>query len=224
MSRSTNNMPFLMDVNPDSPIAESYRALRTNIEFSSVGKTMKVIMVTSSYKGEGKSTTAANLAIALAHTGKRVVLVDADLRHASIRRRFALPNQVGLANYLALQATIEDIIHETHIANLYAIVAGSTPPNPAELLTMKQMDVLLAQLKERYDQIVIDTPPAFSVSDAQIIAAKSDGVLLVLEPGRVKRETARKVKAYLNHVNARLLGVVFNKVNRQQSDAYLNPY
>ena len=153
-----------------------------------------------------------------------MILIDADMRNASIHRKLGVPNQAGLANYLAIQAEMDEVIVETHIENLYAILSGSIPPNPAELLTMSRMDLLLAQLKRDYDLIVIDTPPALSVSDAQIIAAKSDGVLLVVEQSRVKREAAKKVKAYLDHVDAKLLGIVMNKVNKNQSDAYANHY
>lgn len=221
MSRQTVNYPVIIDVNPDSAIVESYRTLRTNIEFSSVGKEMKVIMITSASRREGKTTTAVNLATSLSQTGKRVVLIDADLRNAFIHQILNLDHEMGLANFLAMQTELKEIIIETHIPNLYTILSGTLPPNPAELLTMSRMDYLLEQLKKEFDAIILDTPSALSVTDAQIIAAKSDGVLLVVEQGFVKREAAKKLKAYLMHVNARLLGVVFNKINRGNLDAYV---
>ncbi|MDF2937692.1 MAG: capsular biosynthesis protein [Paenibacillaceae bacterium] len=220
MPRLTADQPVIMDVNPDSSIAEAYRALRTNIEFSSVGKEMRIIMITSASRGEGKSTTAVNLAISLSQAGKRVLLIDADMRNSSIHRILRIDNKKGLANYLALQTELPEIITPTHIPNLSVIPSGTQPPNPAELLTMNQMDHLLGELKKDFHTIILDTPSALSVTDAQIIAAKSDGVLLVVEQGFVKREAAKKVKAYLKHVNARLLGVVFNKINKANLDSY----
>jgi capsular exopolysaccharide synthesis family protein len=219
MQRQTNNDLIIMDVNPESPVSEAYRTLRTNIEFSSVGKEVKVLMITSATREEGKTTTAVNLAVSMAHAGKRVLLIDADLRQSAIHRNLSLPNETGLAHYLALQAELKDVVKSTHISNLDAIVSGGIPPNPAELLTMNRMDHLLEELKEKYDAIILDTPPALTVTDAQIIAAKSDGVILVVQHGKVKRETAKKVKGYLTHVNARLLGVVFNKSGRGQLDS-----
>lgn len=220
MPRLTAEQPVIMDVNPDSSIAEAYRTLRTNIEFSSVGKEMRIIMITSASRGEGKSTTAVNLAISLAQAGKKVLLIDADMRNSSIHRILRVDNKIGLANYLALQTELPEIINPTHISNLSVIPSGTQPPNPAELLTMNQMDRLLEELKKEFHTIILDTPSALSVTDAQIIAAKSDGVLLVVEQGFVKREAGKKVKAYLKHVNARLLGVVFNKINKANLDTY----
>jgi capsular exopolysaccharide synthesis family protein len=213
---------IIMDVNPDSPIAEAYRTLRTNIEFSSVGKETKVIMVTSASRGEGKTTTATNLAISLAHADKKVVLIDADMRNSAVHRNLHVENQAGLANFLAFQTGLEEIVKPTHVTNLYTILAGTTPPNPGELLTMSRMDLLLEELKKTYQFIIVDTPSALSVADAQIIAAKSDGVLLVVEQGKVRRDSAKRVKAYLNHVNARLLGVVFNKIGRGNMETYMS--
>lgn len=218
MSKQTDDRPAVMDVNPDSPAAEAYRTLRANIEFSSVGREMKVIMVTSAQSGEGRTVTAANFAITLARGGKQVVVIDADLRKPGLHRIFHLDNANGLANFLALQTELPDIVIDTHIPNLHLIPAGTTPPNPGELLAMNRMDALLNELKPNCDIIVIDTPPMTAVTDAQIMAAKSDGVVLVVEYGRLKRGTARKVKAQLHHVNATLLGVVMNKTSRHKSE------
>lgn len=208
-------------MSPDSAMAEAYRALRTNIEFSSAGKEMKVIMITSASRKEGKTTTAVNLAISLSQTGKRVILIDADMRNAFVHNILHLENDKGLANFLGLQTSLEEVVISTSIPNLSTILAGTLPPNPAELLTMSRMDLLLEELRKQFDTIILDTPSALSVTDAQIIAAKSDGVLLVVEQGFVKREAAKKVKAYLKNVNARLLGVVFNKINRGNIEAYV---
>ncbi|WP_040952933.1 CpsD/CapB family tyrosine-protein kinase [Gorillibacterium massiliense] len=219
MQQQTDKSLILMDTNPESPYSEAYRKLRTNIEFSSVGKDVKVLMFTSSQKGEGKTHTAVNLAVSLAQAGKRTILVDADLRAPSVHRYFAPNNLSGLANYLAMQIPLEQIIMDTHIPGLALIPAGATPPNSAELLTMRRMDALLDILKEKYDMVIIDTPPILKVADAQIVAARADGVLLVVEYGKIKQEWAKKVKTSLAQVNANLLGIVINKANRSDFDA-----
>ncbi|GBF76003.1 hypothetical protein PA598K_04442 [Paenibacillus sp. 598K] len=210
-----------MDINPESAIAEAYRAIRTRIAFPADGKELKVIMITSTKKGEGKSSTAANVAISIAQTGKRVVLIDADLRRPALHQMFGVINHTGLANFLAnLSVEPQEVVRSLHIENLAFIPSGLTPPNPAELLTMPRMDELLEYLKQAYDVIIVDTPPALSVSDAQIVAAKSDGVVVVVEYGKVNRSNAKKVSFYLNQVNAKLLGVVLNKVKRKGLHVY----
>ncbi|MFS0723901.1 CpsD/CapB family tyrosine-protein kinase [Paenibacillus sp. 1P07SE] len=221
MRQSQNSQALIMDINPESSIAESYRAIRTRIAFPSDGKELKVIMITSTKQGEGKSSTAANIAISIAQTGKKVVLIDADLRRPALHQMFGVVNHTGLANYLAnLSVEPDEVVRSLHIDNLFFIPSGLTPPNPAELLTMQRMDEILAYLKKVYDVIIIDTPPALSVSDAQIVAAKSDGVVVVVEYGKVNRSNAKKVSFYLNQVNAKLLGVVLNKVKRKDLRVY----
>jgi len=210
-----------MDINPESAVAEAYRAIRTRIAFPADGKELRVIMITSTKKGEGKSSTAANVAISIAQTGKKVVLIDADLRRPALHQMFGVVNHTGLANYLAnLSVEPQEVVRSLHIENLAFIPSGLTPPNPAELLTMPRMDELLEYLKQVYEVIIIDTPPALSVSDAQIVAAKSDGVVVVVEYGKVNRSNAKKVSFYLNQVNAKLLGVVLNKVKRKGLHVY----
>lgn len=224
MPRQTSKFPVLMDANPSSAHAESYRTLRTNIEFSSVGKETKVLLVTSSNRGEGKSTTAVNLAISFAKAGKRVVLLDADLRVPSLHRIFGKSNFSGLANYLSSSVPLNEIVRETHIPELFLITAGAIPSNPSELLALNRVDALLQELKSSYDIVVIDTTPLMTVADAQILAAKSDGVVLVVEYGKVKKNTAKKLKAQLHKVNANLLGVVLNKADKAEWESYSSLY
>ena len=221
MRQSPSSQPLIMDINPESAVAEAYRAIRTRIAFPTDGKELKVIMITSTKKGEGKSSTAANIAISIAQTGKKVVLIDADMRRPALHQMFGAINHTGLANFLAnLSVEPDEIVRPMHIDNLYFVPSGLTPSNPAELLTMARMDELLKYLKGSYDVIIIDTPPALSVSDAQIVAAKSDGVVVVVEYGKVNRSNAKKVSFYLNQVNAKLLGVVLNKVKRKGLHVY----
>ncbi|WP_419874802.1 CpsD/CapB family tyrosine-protein kinase [Candidatus Pristimantibacillus sp. PTI5] len=220
MSRLTPKWNLITELNPKSPISEGYRMLRTNIEFSTLNHKLQVIMVTSSKPSEGKSTTCANMAVAFAQANKKVLLIDADLRKPSQHHIFGKSNRTGLTTALFNQMPLEDIIQFTNTENLSIIQAGPTPPNPSELLSSDQMADLLKTARERFDMVIIDTPPIMSVTDAQIVATRSDGVVLVVDSGNVKKDVVLKAKASLDHVKAKLLGVVLNKINRNHSDIY----
>lgn len=211
---------IVMQINPNSPTSEAYRSLRCNIEFSIVNHGIKTIAITSVHRGEGKTTTALNLAVAYAQIGKKVILLDTDLRKPSLHVTFGGDSSRGLTSYLVNQSTINEIIHESFVDNLSIIIAGAIPPNPSDLLASKQMNSLLAELKENYDLVIIDTPPVLMLTDAKVIASKCDGVLLVMEYGRVKRNEAKKVKEELMLAKAMLIGVVLNKINNQDAEAY----
>lgn len=220
MSRSTPEWKLITESNPKSPISEGYRMLRTNIEFSTIDQKLQVIMLTSSKPNEGKSTTSANMAVAFAQANKRVLLIDADLRKPTQHHIFGKSNRTGLTTALFKQKDIHEVIQQSDTENLSLIHAGPTPPNPSELLSSKQMAALIATTREMFDVIIIDTPPILSVTDAQIVATQSDGVVLVVDSGKVKKDVALKAKALLSHVNAKLIGVVLNNINRKHSDAY----
>ncbi|WP_373230148.1 CpsD/CapB family tyrosine-protein kinase [Cohnella sp.] len=224
MSRLIPKWNLITEHNPKSPISEGYRILRTNIEFSSIDQTLQTIMVTSSKPSEGKSTTCANMAVAFAQANKRVLLIDADLRKPTQHHIFGKTNRYGLTTVLFNQKELQDIIQLTNTDNLSMISAGPTPPNPSELLSSKRMAALLTATREMYDVIIIDTPPILSVTDAQIVATQSDGVVLVLDSGKVKKEAALKAKASLEHVKAKLVGVVLNNINRKDSNSYYYYY
>ncbi|WP_054023191.1 CpsD/CapB family tyrosine-protein kinase [Bacillus sp. FJAT-28004] len=220
MSHLIPKWNLITELNPKSPISEGYRMLRTNIEFSTINQKLQIIMVTSSKPSEGKSTTCANMAVAFAQANKKVLLIDADLRKPSQHHIFGKSNRSGLTTALLNQLKLEDIIQFTNTDNLSIIQAGPTPPNPSELLSSLQMADLLKTARERYDMVIIDTPPIMSVTDAQIVATQSDGVVLVIDSGKVKKDIALKAKASLEHVKANLIGVVLNKINRNHSDIY----
>lgn len=220
MSRLIRKWNLITERNPKSPISEGYRMLRTNIEFSTINDKLQIIMVTSSKPGEGKSTTCANMAVTFAQANKRVLLVDADLRKPALHHIFAISNHKGLATALHHQKELQDVIQHTNTENLSVVAAGPTPPNPSELLSSKRMGALLEKMRETYDVIIIDTPSIMSVTDAQIVATQSDGVVLVIDSGKVKKEVALKAKASLEHVQANLIGVVLNNINRNHSDSY----
>ncbi|MBP1962317.1 CpsD/CapB family tyrosine-protein kinase [Paenibacillus aceris] len=224
MSNSTNKRPIITHQNPKSPISEAYRTLRTNIQFSSIDEELKVIMVTSAGPGEGKSTTLVNLAVAYAQADKKVLVIDADLRKPTMHHTLQVSNRFGLTNLLTNQLTIPDVIQETTIPSLSIISSGPIPPNPSEILASKKMISVLDELKQQFDIILIDAPPAIAVTDSQIIATRADGVILVVDSDKVKRDAAIKAKQNLDNVRARILGVVLNNVDRKNKDAYYYYY
>lgn len=220
MSRLTRKWNLITERNPKSPISEGYRKLRTNIEFSTINHKLQIIMVTSSKPSEGKSITCANMAVTFAQANKRVLVIDADLRTPAQHHIFTISNHKGLTTALINKHEPQDVIQHTNTENLSVITAGPTPPNPSELLSSKRMEALLEKMRETYDVIIIDTPSIMSVTDAQIVAAQSDGVVLVVDSGKLKKEVALKAKAALEHVQANLIGVVLNNINRNHSDSY----
>lgn len=213
-----NKRQIITLTSPRSPISESYRALRTNIEFSSIDEQLQVLMVSSAGPGEGKSTTITNLAVTFAQSEKKVVLIDADLRKPTAHHTFSISNRWGLSSVVSQQCSLEEVIQMTDVANLDVITSGAIPPNPAEMMGSKRMTAIIEQLRRMYDIILIDTPPLLAVTDAQIVATKSDGVILVVDQGRVKREIASKAVKNLESVNARILGVVLNNVKRKANE------
>lgn len=224
MSRQAPNWSLITETNPKSPISESYRMLRTNIEFSAIDQAMQIIMVTSSKPSEGKSTTSANIAVAFAQSNKKVLLIDADMRKPIQHRLFGKSNRIGLTTALFQQKELGDVVQMTNTDNLWFMPAGPTPPNPSELLSSNRMAALLEAAKRSYDVVIVDTPPILFVTDAQIVAAQSDGVVLVVDSGKVKKEIAAKAKASLDHVKAKVIGVVLNNVARERSDSYYYYY
>ena len=211
--------------NPNSPISEQYRAIRTNIQFADTKETpLHTITVTSSGPNEGKSTTSANLAIVFAQAGERVLLVDADLRKPTVHVTFRVANDNGLTTLLTRGRLVTGAARETNIPNLSILPSGPKPPNPSELLGGKRMVELIEEMKEHYDLIIFDTPPVVSVPDAQIMAAKTDGTLLVVRENQTKKETLTKAKQLLTLANARILGAVQNDVDPNKDEGYYYYY
>lgn len=197
--------------NPRSPIAEAYRALRTNIQFSSLDRPLRTLLVTSAAPEEGKSTTLANLAVAMAETGREVILVDGDLRRPTLHELLHLDNSVGLTN-VVLEERTELPLQRTAQPHLRFLASGPLPPNPSELLSSRRMERVIALLVEQSEIVLFDSPPVNAVTDAAVLATRVDGVLLVVQAGKTKRELARRAKLQLDKVNARILGVVLNNV------------
>ncbi|RST59558.1 polysaccharide biosynthesis tyrosine autokinase [Siminovitchia terrae] len=213
---------LITKLNPKSPISEQYRTIRTNIEFSSIDEEIRSIMVTSSGPGEGKSTTTANLAVVFAQQGKRVLLIDADLRKPTAHYTFGITNTFGLTNVLTRQMELKDAIKTTDEELLHVLPSGPIPPNPAELLSSKGMKEFFEEAKDTYDMIIFDTPPVLAVTDAQILSSQCDGAVLVISSGKTEIEAAAKTKELLENTNGKILGVVLNnkKMNRKNDYYY----
>lgn len=206
--------------NPKLPISEQYRLIRTNILFSAVDKKLKTIMITSPEPAEGKSTTAVNLAIVLAQQGKSVLLVDTDLRKPSIHYAFHISNQYGLTSVLTKRITINIAVSETYVPHLHVLTSGPIPPNPSELLNSKAMETLIQELQDQFEYVVFDTPPVLAVTDAQVLANKCDGVVIVVASGKTQKETALKAKELLERTKSSLLGVIINGIESSNSEYY----
>jgi tyrosine-protein kinase Etk/Wzc len=190
--------------------AESFRNLRTNVRFVRAGQGATEMVVTSPAPQEGKSLTAANLAIALAQQGMRTLLMDADMRRSVQHRQFDLEPSPGLSDLLVSEEGLDEVIQPSEVENLDVLPAGVHPPNPAELVGGPRMERLLATLRQRYDSIVIDSPPMLAVTDASVLGKKTDGVILVVRAEKTDKDSVNLAIQQLRHVGARILGVVVN--------------
>ncbi|WP_312470557.1 CpsD/CapB family tyrosine-protein kinase [Neobacillus sp.] len=205
---------------PKSPISEQYRTIRTNIQYSSIDEEIRTIMVSSSGPAEGKSTTAANLAVTFAQLGKKVLLVDADLRKPTVHHTFGADNLFGFTTVLTKQRTLVKTVVDTEEEDLYVLTSGPIPPNPAELLSSKSMQQFMEEAKEHFDYIIMDTPPLLAVADPQIIANQCDGSILVVYSEKTEIDQVKKAKELLEHAHSKLLGVVLNHKEIHKSDYY----
>ncbi len=208
-----------------SAAAESYRVLRTNLQFAAVDRPLRTLLITSPAPIEGKSMTAANLAAALAQAGRRVVLVDTDLHRPRLHRIFKLRNNAGITSALLEEhPALDALLQETQVQNLRVLTSGPLPPNPAELLGSTRMKELLAELTALADIVVLDSPPATALSDAAILSTQCDGVLLVLDSGKTRREVAKRALEALKRVNARVVGALLNRMPTRGAGYYYYYY
>lgn len=209
----------LKNVGKDYRTNEAYKTLRTNLEFSGADK--KAIVLTSSTPDEGKSTVSLGLALSLSESGKRVLLVDADLRKSVLMGRHKVTESVkGLSHYLSGQAQLSDVICGTQEDNMFVIFAGIIPPNPSELLGSERFAELIRRTKNDYDYVIVDAPPLGSVIDAAVIARVCDASVLVVAANTVSYKFVRTVKSQLEKAECPILGVVLNKVNMKQNRYY----
>lgn len=210
---------MIVERKPKSIAAESYRTLRTNLQYSSFDDEYKVIVVTSSEPGEGKSTTAGNLALSLAQGDKKVILIDCDLRKPSIHKKFKLSNRVGLSDVIVEKESVTNVGHKYN-NNLTILTSGKIPPNPAEMLASKAMTALIEALKKVFDYVILDTPPVQAVTDAQILSTKADGTILVVRAERTKKDSVHNSIGLLRKVNANIIGTVLNGLEESRNNYY----
>lgn len=210
---------------PKSPVAEAYRVLRTNLNFAALDRPFKTLLVTSPGPEEGKSTTIANLAVVMAQSGVSTLLVDCDLRKPVLHKIFQLDNARGLTNLLVdREARPQDFVRETLLPGLHVLTSGPLPPNPSELLASRRMSELIEELKPHYGVVLFDSPPVVAVADAAILAAKVDGVLLVVRSHKSKNDMALEAKSLLDKANANILGVVVNGLPPRGEGGYYYYY
>ena len=207
---------FIVEKKPKSIAAESYRTLRTNIQYSSFDKEYKTIVVTSSEPAEGKTTTAGNLAIAIAQGESKVLLIDCDMRKPSLHKRFRISNNYGLSDLLIHKKTMEDVAVQYN-QNLAIIPAGKIPPNPSEMLGSKAMTTFLEEMKNHFDYIIMDTPPIGAVTDSQVLSTKVDGTILVVKAGQTKKDVVMNSVNAIKKVNGNIIGTVLNGVEQSKN-------
>ncbi|MGS0683820.1 polysaccharide biosynthesis tyrosine autokinase [Nakamurella sp. GG22] len=217
---SAKSSPLIVDSRARSVRAEAFRQLRTNLQYVDVDDPLKVIAVTSSVAGEGKSSTATNLAVSFAEAGSTVLLIEGDLRRPKVAEYLGLEGSIGLTNVLTGRLALEDVLQPWGKGGLSVLASGPIPPNPAELLGSKSMAQLLKSLKKSFEIIIIDTPPLLPVTDGAIISAEADGAILVVRHGRTTRHQVSTAVASLEAVDARLLGSVMNMMPTRGADAY----
>ncbi|OFI48588.1 tyrosine protein kinase [Floricoccus tropicus] len=218
---TTQAVSLITLADKSSPVSEQYRTIRTNIQFAStVNNEIKTMVITSSGPSEGKSTTAANLAVVFANSGQKVLIVDADLRKPTVAKTFALPNVGGLSTLLTTPQHVTDIAQYSGIDNLYVLTSGPKPPNPSELLGSVRMNEILQEARDNYDFVIFDMPPVVAVTDAQIMASKVDGTLVVVRENVSRKDALLKAKNLLQMVNANVLGVVYNGAKNVADQGY----
>lgn len=225
-SGENGKLTKLVTLDQLSSVVEAYRMLRTSVLLSAAGAPPKVILFTSGQPGEGKTTTAINTAISLSQLGSSVLLIDADLRRPTVHRVFKMGQSQGLSTFLSRQVEIDPLIHKLWVPNLSVLPCGPIPPNPAELISSERMKGLLKVLSEKYDHILIDSPPLMNVTDPVILSTMVDGVILVVQAGRCTRDVVRRARQELSSVGAKIFGVVLNNldIKREGYNSYLSTY
>ncbi|MEQ2525805.1 polysaccharide biosynthesis tyrosine autokinase [Robertmurraya yapensis] len=209
--KTRNNRLLVTYRDPSSKISEEYRTIRTNLKFTPTNKKYQSLVVTSPSQGEGKSSIVANLGVSLSQQGEKVLIVDANLRRPALHSIFKVDNSIGLTNFLNRISTLEMAIQRTGIGRLDVLTSGPIPKNPAELLDSIKMNELMDTVIENYDVILYDTAPVLEVTDTNIFASRSDGVILVLVYGRTENELAIESKRVLEQSKARIIGTILNE-------------
>ena len=209
-------MNLVTITDPRSPVSEAYRSLRANLSFYSLDKPLRTLMVTSPAAGEGKSTTIANLAVTMAQSGRRTIVVDTDLRRPALHELFGAQMSPGLTD--AMMAAAGDLpLQKTAVDNLWLLSSGPKPPNPADLLGAERMEQIIAQLTEQADIVLFDAPPVMAAADAAILGARVDGVLLVIQAGKTRRDHSERAREVLEKSRARVVGAALTNAPKDSS-------
>lgn len=225
MSFTTDPRDLVVLKQPKSPVSEQYRTIRTNITYSSIDSEIKSVLFTSAQPGAGKSTTAANVAIAYAQAGKRTLLLDADLRRPTTHYTFEVQNQRGLSTAIVNDIQAEEVVKTTDIENLDLITSGPVPPNPSELLASNKMTQFFKVVSMQYDIVIVDSPPILAVTDAQLLSKMVDGTILVTNVESNNRDNLTQAKELLEKADANMIGVVMNnKKVKDDGDSYYYYY
>jgi len=214
------NVGLLVEEGAESPHAEAYRVLRTNLLFSRKDDKLNTVAIVSAGAGEGKSTTAFNLAAVFAQGGQRALVVDSDLRRPTLHKMFKVTNSIGLTNYLLKQNTLEEVIQTTKVPNLDLMASGKLPSSSLGILSSAQMKDLIAELKQRYDIVFFDSPPIMGVSDASILASEVDMTLQIIQYRRYPQPMNIRAKQLIEKVGGNLVGIVLNNINMSQDESY----
>ena len=209
-------MDLITITDPRSPASEAYRTLRTNLSFYSLDEPLRSLVVTSPAKEEEKNITIANLAVTMAQSGRKTILADCDLRRPSLHTLLKLNQEPGLTN-MVLEDMAEPPLQKTGVENLWLLAAGAQPPNPADLLGSQKVDQIIAALQEKAEIVLFGAPPVIAVADAVILGAKVDGVLLVIQAGKTRREHAEQAKAMLETANVRIIGAALTNAPKDQT-------
>ena len=213
-------MNLITLTDPRSPVSEAYRTLRTNLSFYSLDNPLRSLVVTSPASGDEKSVAVANLAVTMAQSGRRTVLVDCDLRRPSLHTFFNISNDTGLTSMI-LNDDAKPPLQTTSVDNLWLLASGPKPPNPADLLGSRKIDQLIELLTDQYDVVLFDAPPVIAVTDAAVLGAKVDGVLLVISAGKSRRDHAERAKEMLEKARVRIIGVALTNAPKDSSlDGY----
>ena len=214
------NVGLLIDEGAESPHAEAYRVLRTNLLFSRKDEKLNTVCVVSAGAGEGKSTTVMNLATVFAQSGQRVLIVDSDLRRPTLHKFLNVSNSGGLTNYLLKQNTLEEVIQTTSLPTLHFLPSGKLPSSSMGILSSVQMKDMINELKRRYDFVFFDSPPIMGVSDASILASEVDMAIQVIQYRRYPQPMNIRAKQLIEKVRGNLLGIVLNNINMAQDESY----
>lgn len=215
---SNNGNVLITEKQPRAPVSEAFRSLRTNLQFASIASPLHTILVTSPSPEDGKTTVVGNLACVFAQGGRKVVVIDADLRRPRVHKVFQLQNRLGLTDqFIHPQEYLDGAVQPTEVKNLFALTSGSLPPNPSELLGSQKMIDIIHTLEGQFDLVIMDAPPSLVVTDANVLANRADGVLLVIHPHITKRAAIKHTIEQLAQVNAKIIGVVLNGVDVKKS-------